>query len=177
MGPEGTGQAITAWYVTPQTKGCLTIGQPGAPPGNLGDMSAGSPPVLLYDGVCGVCNRSVRTILRFDPTGPLRFAALESVLAKAIVERHPEIGSVDSVVFVDDPGGPSERVAVRSAAVLRVANYLGGPWRMFAVARVIPAPLRDWLYDRFAAVRYRIGGKYDSCPLPAPEVRARFVAD
>ena len=124
-----------------------------------------------------MCNRSVRTILRFDPTGPLRLATLESVVAKAIIERHPEIGSVDSVVFVDDPGGPSERVAVRSEAVLRVAHYLGGPWRMLVVARVIPATLRDWLYDRFAAIRYRIGGKYDSCPLPAPEVRARFVAD
>ncbi|BBY38409.1 hypothetical protein MMAN_25430 [Mycobacterium mantenii] len=134
-------------------------------------------PVLLYDGVCGVCNRSVRTILRVDPTGPLRFAALESVFAKAIIERHPDIGGVDSVVFVDDPGRPSERVAVRSDAVLRVADYLGGAWRLLTVARAIPAPLRDWLYDRFAAVRYRVGGKYDSCPLPAPEVRARFVAD
>ena len=134
-------------------------------------------PVLLYDGVCGVCNRSVRTILRFDPTGTLRFAPLESVFAKAIIARHPEIGSVDSVVFVDDPGGPSERVAVRSEAVLRVADYLGGAWRMFTAARVIPAPLLDWLYDRFAEIRYRIGGKYDNCPLPAPEVRARFVKD
>jgi len=139
-----------------------------------GDLAA---PVLLYDGVCGVCNRSVRTILRFDPSGPLRFAALDSVFAKSIIERHPEIGSVDSVVFVDDPGGPSERVAVRSEAVLRVARYLGGAWRLCMVARLIPAPLRDWLYDRFAAIRYRVGGKYDSCPLPAPEVRARFVAD
>ncbi|MEB4210604.1 thiol-disulfide oxidoreductase DCC family protein [Mycobacterium sp. 94-17] len=134
-------------------------------------------PVLLYDGVCGVCNRSVRTILRFDPTGPLRFAALQGAFAKAIAERHPEIGGVDSMVFVDDPGGPSERVAVRSQAVLRAAKYLGGAWRLFAVARVIPGPLRDWLYDRFAAIRYRVGGKYDSCPLPAPEVRARFVQE
>lgn len=134
-------------------------------------------PVLLYDGVCGVCNRSVRTILRLDPTGPLRFAALQSVFAKAIIERHPDIADVDSAVFVDHPGQPSERVAVRSEAVLRVADYLGGPWRAFKVARVIPAPLRDWLYDRFAAIRYRAFGKYDSCPLPAPEVRARFVPD
>ncbi|ORA20961.1 thiol-disulfide oxidoreductase DCC family protein [Mycobacterium arosiense] len=140
-------------------------------------MSAGSAaPVLLYDGVCGVCNRSVRTILRFDPAGPLRFAALETVFAKAILERHPEIGNVDSVVFVDDPGRPSERVAVRSRAVLRVADYLGGPWRALALARIVPGPILDWLYDRFAAIRYRVGGKYDSCPLPAPQVRARFVA-
>jgi len=139
-------------------------------------MSAESAaPVLLYDGVCGVCNRSVRTILRFDPTGPLRFAALQSVFAKAIIERHPEIGNVDSVVFVDDPGLPSERVAVRSRAVLRVAGYLGGAWRALTIARVIPAPLLDWLYDRFAAIRYRVGGTYDSCPLRTPEIRTRFV--
>lgn len=134
-------------------------------------------PVLLYDGVCGVCNRAVRTMLRLDPTGPLRFAALESVFAKAIVERHPEIGDVDSMVFVDDPGRPSERVAVRSGAALRVVDYLGGPWKVLKVARLVPTPLRDWLYDWFAAIRYRVFGKYDSCPLPAPEVRARFVAD
>jgi predicted DCC family thiol-disulfide oxidoreductase YuxK len=134
-------------------------------------------PVLLYDGVCGVCNRSVRTILRFDPTGPLRFAALESVFAKAIIERHPDIRDVDSVVFVDHPGQPSERVAVRFEAVLRVVDYFGGPWRVFGAARIIPTRLRDRLYDRFAAIRYRVFGKYDSCPLPTPEVRARFVPD
>lgn len=134
-------------------------------------------PVLLYDGVCGVCNRAVQTVLRFDPHGSLRFAALDSVFAKAIIARHPEIQDVDSMVFVDDPGQPTERVAVRSAAAGRVANYLGGPWKLLAVARVLPTSLRDWLYDRVAAVRYRIFGKYDTCPLPPPEVRARFVED
>lgn len=134
-------------------------------------------PVLLYDGVCGVCNRAVRTTLRLDPTGPLRFAALDSVFAKAIIERHPEIADVDSVVFVDDPGRPSERVAVRSESAMRVVDYLGGPWRVLKIARLVPTPLRDWLYDRFAAIRYRVFGKFDSCPLPPPEVRARFVED
>jgi predicted DCC family thiol-disulfide oxidoreductase YuxK len=134
-------------------------------------------PVLLYDGVCGVCNRAVRTILRLDPTGPLRFAALDSVFAKAVIERHPEIADIDSVVFVDDPGQPSERVAVRSESAMRVVDYLGGPWRVLKIAGLVPTPLRDWLYDRFAAVRYRVLGKYDSCPLPPPEVRARFIED
>ena len=131
--------------------------------------------MLLYDGVCGVCNSAVRTILRFDPNGSMRFAALDSAFARAVFDRHPTIGGVDSVVFVDEPGEPAERVAVRSAAALRVVDYLGGPWRLLKVARVIPAPLRDWLYDRVADVRYRIFGKYDTCPLPPPEVRARFV--
>ena len=133
------------------------------------------PPVLLYDGVCGVCNSAVRTILRFDPNGTLRFAALDSDFAQAVFDRHPAIAGVDSVVFVDEPGQPAERVAVRSAAALRVVDYLGGPWKLLQVARIIPAPLRDWLYDRVADVRYRIFGKYDTCPLPPPEVRARFL--
>ncbi|MGZ4511143.1 MAG: thiol-disulfide oxidoreductase DCC family protein [Mycobacterium sp.] len=133
------------------------------------------PPVLLYDGVCGVCNSAVRTILRFDPNGTLRFAALDSDFARAVFDRHPAIAGVDSVVFVDEPGQPTERVAVRSAAALRVVDYLGGPWKLLQVARIIPAPLRDWLYDRVADVRYRIFGKYDTCPLPPPEVRARFL--
>ncbi|PRC49814.1 thiol-disulfide oxidoreductase, partial [Mycobacterium sp. ITM-2017-0098] len=63
----------------------------------------------------------------------------------------------------------------RSAAALRVAEYLGGPWRALLVAGVIPAPLRDRLYDGFARVRYRIFGTHDTCPIPAPEVRARFL--
>jgi predicted DCC family thiol-disulfide oxidoreductase YuxK len=79
------------------------------------------------------------------------------------------------VVFVDNAGQPGERVSIRSAAGLRVASYLGGPWKLFMVAGVIPARLRDWLYDRFAAIRYRVFGKHDSCPVPAPEVRARFL--
>ncbi len=147
---------------------------------NLGNVNGetqnpSAAPVLLYDGVCGVCNWAVRTVLRFDPNGALRFAALDSGFARAIIDRHPATQSVDSVVFVDEPGQPTERVAVRSEAALRVADYLGGPWKLFKVARIIPAPLRDWLYDRFADIRYRIFGKYDTCPLPPPEVRARFL--
>lgn len=153
---------------------------PGASVGSLGRVNGGtqsqSPaPVLLYDGVCGICNRAVRTVLRFDPDGSLRFAALDSDFARAIIDRHPAIHDVDSVVFVDEPGRPTERVAVRSAAALRVVDYLGGPWKLLKVSRIIPVPLRDWLYDRIADVRYRIFGKYESCPLPPPEVRARFV--
>jgi predicted DCC family thiol-disulfide oxidoreductase YuxK len=132
-------------------------------------------PVLLYDGVCGFCNGAVRTILRFDRRGTLRFAALDSDFARAVIDRHPSLADVDTVVFVDDPGQPEENVSVRSAAGLRVARYLGGPWQVLLVAGLIPARLRDWLYDRFAGIRYRVFGKYDSCPVPAPDVRARFL--
>ena len=85
-----------------------------------------TPPVLLYDGVCGVCNGAVRTILRFDRHGTLRFAALDSDFARAVIARHPRLEDLDSMVFVRDAGGPGETVSTESAALLQVAEYLGG---------------------------------------------------
>jgi len=131
-------------------------------------------PVLLYDGVCGFCNKSVQFILDHDRRGELRFAALQSEYGRAVVERHPELKGVDSVVFVEREAGV-ERVHVRSEAALRVAAYLGGWWKLFLVARVIPAPVRNFFYDALARYRYRLFGKYDSCMLPPPEVRSRFL--
>lgn len=133
-------------------------------------------PVLLYDGVCGFCNETVRTLLRLDPRGTLRFAALQSDYGQRVVARHPALKGVDSVVFVEtSPDDDTERVHVRSDAALRVASYLGGPWKIFLLARLLPRRLRDFLYDAFARNRYRIFGKYDTCLLPAPEVRSRFL--
>ena len=133
-------------------------------------------PVLLYDGLCGFCNRSVQLVLDHDRRGEMRFAALQSEYGLAVVGRHPELRGVDSVVYVEAPAGRGpERVYVRSDAALKVAAYLGGPWRLFLAARVVPRPLRDYLYDLFARNRYRLFGKYDSCMLPPPEVRSRFI--
>ena len=136
---------------------------------------ATSAPVLLYDGVCGFCNSAVEMILRFDRDGTMRFAALDSDVARGVIARHPELADVDSVVFVEQLGGPGERIAIRSEAALRVADYLGGPWRVFAAAGLIPQTVRDRLYDGFARIRYRVFGTHDTCPIPAPEVRARFL--
>lgn len=140
----------------------------------MGKMEAG--PVLLYDGICGFCNSAVQTILKLDRRKTLRFAALDSDFARAVMARHPALAGVDSVVYVDAPGSPAERVTVRSAAALQVVEYLGGPWRLLQVAAIIPTPLRDRLYDSFARIRYRVFGTHDTCPIPAPEVRARFLA-
>jgi predicted DCC family thiol-disulfide oxidoreductase YuxK len=132
-------------------------------------------PVLLYDGVCGFCDRAIQFILRVDRVGTLRFAVLDSELATEIIGRHPSLKGIDSVVYVEDPGEPTERVFTRSAAALRVLDYLGWPWTLLRSTRVIPRPLRDRMYDGFAAVRYRVFGKYDACPIPPPEVRRRFL--
>lgn len=133
-------------------------------------------PVLLYDGLCGFCNRSVQTVLRHDGRGTMRFAALQSDYGRAVVERHPELEGVDSVILLEtSPETGAERVRVRSDAALGVAAYLGGAWNLLRAARLIPRGARDFLYDLFARNRYRVFGKYDSCLLPPPEVRSRFI--
>lgn len=133
-------------------------------------------PVLLYDGLCGFCDRTVRFILARDPGGAMRFAPLQGEFAREILQRHPVLHGVDSLVLVDaeamDPAIPP---LLRSDAILAIADYLGLPWRAAAVFRLVPRALRDWGYDLFARHRYRLFGRYDSCPLPNAAVRARFI--
>ena len=136
--------------------------------------TSGGAPVLLYDGVCGFCNKTVQMILDRDRRGEMRFAALQSDYGRAVVGRHPELQGVDSVVFVE-PAAEGERVHIRSDAALKVADYLGGFWKLLLAAKVVPRSLRDYFYDLFARNRYRFFGKYDACMLPPPEVRARFL--
>ncbi|HKS41260.1 MAG TPA: DCC1-like thiol-disulfide oxidoreductase family protein [Blastocatellia bacterium] len=133
-------------------------------------------PVLLYDGVCGLCNKSVQMILDHDKRKEMFFAALQSDYGKQVISRHPELEKVDSLVFVEQKSGADdERVFTRSAAALRVASYLGGAWKMLLILRIIPRPVRDFFYNLFAKYRYKLFGKYDSCMLPSPDVRSRFL--
>ena len=135
-------------------------------------------PVLLYDGVCGFCNWAVQFVLERDPSGPMRFSPLQSEFGEAVKARHPELLDVDSVVYLEPSDDPTkERYWVRSAAALRVAAYLGGVWKLALVARIVPAPIRDALYDLFARYRYRFFGKNESCMLPSREARSRFIGE
>src|SRR6267143_5499164 len=124
--------------------------------------------VLLYDGLCGFCNGTVRFILARDGRGTMRFAPLQGEYARKVLARHPELAGVDSLVLVDG-NGAGERVWVRSDAILEIARYLGGIWRFAGALRAVPRGLRDWGYDLFARARYRLFGQFDSCPVPAPE--------
>jgi predicted DCC family thiol-disulfide oxidoreductase YuxK len=133
-------------------------------------------PVLLYDGVCAVCNKSVQTILKHDRQGTMRFAALQSDYGAAALERHPDLKGVDSVIFLEPAAdNGNERAYARSTAALKVASYLGGIWKFFFVAYILPKPLRDALYDFVARNRYKVFGKHESCMLPPPNSRARFL--
>lgn len=136
-----------------------------------------SNPILLYDGVCGLCNRFVRFVLRRDRSRSFRFASLQSDFAADTLKRHHlDPLDLDSVYVIENAGSPDERLAVRSDAVIAVLQRLGGGWRLLGILlRLLPGRLRDWGYRLVAAQRYRIFGKYETCPLPEAKYRNRFL--
>jgi predicted DCC family thiol-disulfide oxidoreductase YuxK len=143
-------------------------------------MTVRSAPVLLYDGTCGFCAGSVRFVLRHDRRGTVRFAALQSPFGQRVLERHPQLRRVDSMVWLDESGGSStdphgERVSVRSDAALRVAHYLGGWWSVARIARFVPRPIRDAAYDLVARHRHRLSR--EACLVLNGEERRRFLED
>lgn len=132
-------------------------------------------PVLLYDGSCSFCAASVQFILRHERRHGLEFAALQSRLGSGVRARHPEISSVDSLVWVEPAiDGRAEQALVRSAAALRIAWYLGGPWRLAALGALVPAVLRDAAYDAVARHRHRLR-RPEQCYVPPPDVKVRFL--
>jgi predicted DCC family thiol-disulfide oxidoreductase YuxK len=138
--------------------------------------SAGDRSIILYDGVCGLCNGLNQFVLARDPDGRFRFAALQSALAAEILGRHGrDPRDLDTVYLVLGHGGPDERLLRKSDALLWILRELGGPWRTTGALRVLPRFLRDLGYDLVARTRYRLFGRYDSCPIPDPRHRARFL--
>ncbi len=145
------------------------------PPGPRQNVTG---PVLLYDGTCGFCADSVQLVLRNDRRGTLKFAALDSAFGRAVRIRHPELASVESVVWYEPgPSGAGERILTRSSAALRVARYLGGRWRLLTAARLIPAAIRDMAYDLVARHRHKLSRGGPHCVVPTQEQRARFLQD
>ena len=106
----------------------------------------------------------------------MKFAPLQGEFAAGIISGSPDLQSVDSLILVDTRDGAAPVVHVRSAAVLSVARYLGWPWKAALALRLVPTIVRDWGYNLFARNRHRCFGRYDACPLPTPEQRARFLA-
>lgn len=134
-------------------------------------------PIVLYDGVCGLCNRSVQFLLKHDKQARFRFASLQSDFAEKVLGRHGlDPKDLDTVHVVENYDHPGERVLQRSDAILRAGRELGGFWSAASsVARIVPRPLRDLVYRFVATNRYRVFGKYDTCMLPDPNQRSRFL--
>ena len=128
-------------------------------------------PVILFDGVCNLCNASVQFVIRHDRRGRFRFAALQSEAGKSLLNRCGCASEdVASVVLVE-----GSRCYRESTAALRVLRACDGPWRMLYAGIVVPRFLRDAAYRMFAGNRYRWFGKREQCMVPTPELRARFL--
>ena len=137
-------------------------------------MADSANPVLLYDGVCGLCSRLVQFVLKRDASAHFRFASLQSDFASEFCRQQGlDPDDLDTVYVVEEPG---QRLNARSDAVIFVLRGLGGFWRAAAVLlRALPKSLRDWGYDVVAHNRYRIFGKYETCPLPEEKYQDRFL--
>lgn len=132
--------------------------------------------LVLYDGVCGLCNRLLLFLLKHDHHDVFRFASLQSPIGQAMVARwggDPE--DLTSFYVVADFRTPDARVVTKSDAAVFVARELGWPWKLARVGGALPKALRDPLYDLIARHRYRIFGRYEQCVIPSPESRRRFV--
>jgi|ERR1700722_10286215 len=132
--------------------------------------------LLLYDGVCALCNSSVRFIMKHDRPDQFRYAPLDSELGREMLARFNIHAFPNGVVLVTQTLQPGERIYLRSDAVAESLRRLAGPWRMAGkLLATLPHPLRDWGYGVVAHFRYRLFGRYDTCPLPSPEQRSRLL--
>lgn len=127
--------------------------------------------VVLFDGVCNLCNASVNFIIDRDPPGYFRFASLQSAAAQKLLQRYGQpANNLKSMVLIE-----GQNYYTQSTAALRIARRLSGGWSLLYLFIVIPPFIRDRIYNWIACNRYRWFGRRDSCRLPSPELQERFL--
>ncbi len=127
--------------------------------------------IVLFDGVCNLCDTSVNFIIDRDPQAYFRFASLQSPLGESLLRQyHLPATYLQSLVLLEN----GQRFT-RSTSALRILRHLSWPWPLLAACLLIPRPLRNILYDVIAANRYRLFGTHDACRLPTPQLRERFL--
>ncbi|MGE0589163.1 MAG: thiol-disulfide oxidoreductase DCC family protein [Cyclobacteriaceae bacterium] len=127
--------------------------------------------VILFDGVCNLCNHSVQFIINRDKSGHFKFASLQSAFGQEQL-RNFSIPSkaMESIILIK-----SDRYFQRSSAVLEICLHLGSLWPLLYIFKIVPWFIRDFFYDLVAKNRYRWFGRRDECMLPTPELKARFL--
>lgn len=127
--------------------------------------------VVLFDGLCKLCNGWVKFLIRHDRQHGFRLASVQSPQGQAILAWFGlPTERFETMAYVENG-----ELFLRSTAVLRILAQLPWPWRAFALLRLVPRPLRDWCYDHIALNRYRLFGRFDRCLLPEPDHRQRFL--
>ena len=128
-------------------------------------------PIVLFDGVCNLCNGAVKFAIKRDKKGVMRFASLQSELAGDLMRKYNiDENQLKTFIFIEN-----DKAYTRSTAALKLAKNLGGLWPLFYIFIIIPKPIRDAVYAFISNNRYRWFGKQESCMIPTPEIRARFL--
>ena len=127
--------------------------------------------IIIFDGVCNFCNSAVNFIINRDPNGVYAFTPMQSEISQELIEKYQE-GDFDFDTFLLIKNGVCY---VRTDAILEIIQDLTGYWFLFGVSRVIPRSIRDYCYSVVARNRYKLFGKRESCMVPTPEVRNRFI--
>jgi len=128
--------------------------------------------ILLFDGLCNLCNGSVNFILKRDKTGKFKFASLQSEIGVKLCEKYNiDHNIIDSFVLLKN-----DMIFIKSDAILEVLKDLPIGWWFFRIGIILPKIIRDYLYDFVAKYRYWIFGKKDECPIPTNDVQDRFLA-
>ena len=127
--------------------------------------------IVLFDGVCNLCNSSVIFIIKHDKEDRFRFSALQEAEGKRLISNYNiDTANVDSIILID-----GDKPYVKSAAALRIAFYLSGAWPLLYAFMLFPAIIRNWVYDLVARNRYKWFGKKESCMIPTPELKEKFL--
>ncbi len=127
--------------------------------------------IILFDGVCNLCNTSVAFVIKRDIKDVFQFAALQDEAGKLLLEKHAiDSSETDSIILVD-----GEKAYTKSTAALQIAKNLGGAYPLLYAFMIVPKFFRNWVYDYVAKNRYKWFGKIDSCMIPSPELRSKFL--
>lgn len=128
--------------------------------------------IILFDGICNLCNSSVLKIIKYDKNNQFVFASLQSDIGKQIINHiHIDTSKIDSIVLYE----PNVSYDVKSSAILKIATNFGGIWKLTQLFFIFPCKTRDIIYDFIAKNRYRWFGKKNSCVIPTKELKAKFL--
>ena len=128
--------------------------------------------MILFDGVCNLCNSSINFVIKHDKKNRFLFAPLQSETGNAIIQKHNiDTTKVDSIILADEDG----TLSFKSSAALKIAAKLGFPINLAVVFFIIPTFLRNLVYDYVARNRYKWFGRKDKCMIPTPELKAKFL--
>jgi len=134
-------------------------------------MAESKHPIVLFDGVCNLCNGVVKFAIKRDKKEILHFASLQSDPAKVLMRKHNlDENQLKTFIFIEN-----DKAYTRSTAGLKLVSHFGALWPLLYVFIIVPKPIRDMVYDFISRNRYRWFGKEESCMIPSPEVQARFL--